>query len=132
MSCIPMIGGKLRKETSGADRSQAGGVCWGLDPVKEIGQTCGLNVSVRRLATSDRRMVTAVKSVCSTSKITQPGERNAKAIYRNRFAPQSVYVLHSARQRTDLYDRVGVGGSGQVREETAAERRSGSGNHGQY
>ena len=48
MSQDPKIGGKLRKETSGVDRSQAGCRCWGLDPVKEIGQTCGLNVIVRR------------------------------------------------------------------------------------
>ena len=48
MSQDPKIGGKLRKETSGADRSQAVSVWWGLDPVKEIGQTCELNVIVRR------------------------------------------------------------------------------------
>jgi hypothetical protein len=44
----PLIGGKLREKTSGADRSQAGYIWWGSDPVKEIGQTCGLNVIVRR------------------------------------------------------------------------------------
>ncbi len=41
-------GGKLREVTSGVDRSQAVFACWGADPVKEIGQTCGLNVIVRR------------------------------------------------------------------------------------
>jgi hypothetical protein len=50
MSYHPMIGGKLREKTSGADRSQAGYLCWGWDPVKEIGQTCGLNVIVRRVS----------------------------------------------------------------------------------
>ena len=84
MSQDPTIGGKLREETSGADRSQAGCCLWGIDPVKEIGQTCGLNVIVRRLATSNRSMVTAAKLVYSTWKFTQPGERNGKAIYRNR------------------------------------------------
>lgn len=44
----PVIGGKLREETSGVDRSQAGFCWWGNDPVKEISQTCGLNVIVRR------------------------------------------------------------------------------------
>jgi hypothetical protein len=39
MSYRPKIGGRLRKGTSGVDRSQAASVCWGLDPVKEIGQT---------------------------------------------------------------------------------------------
>ena len=48
MSHGPTVGGKLREATSGVDRSQAVLVCWGLDPVKEIGQTCGLNVIVRR------------------------------------------------------------------------------------
>jgi hypothetical protein len=48
MSYHPTIGGKLREETSGAGRSQAGCDCWGVDPVKEIGQTCELNVIVRR------------------------------------------------------------------------------------
>ena len=56
----PTIGGKLRR-TSGVDRSQAVSVYWGNDPVKEIGQTCGLNVIVRRKATSNRSMVTAAK-----------------------------------------------------------------------
>ena len=48
MSYRPTIGGKLREETSGVDRSQAGCRWWGLDPVKEISQTCGLNVIMRR------------------------------------------------------------------------------------
>ena len=47
VSC-PTVGGKLREETSGVDRSQAVSACWGFDPVKEIGQTCGLNVIMRR------------------------------------------------------------------------------------
>lgn len=48
MSHGPTVGGKLRKATSGVDRSQAGYSSWGMDPVKEIGQTCGLDVIVRR------------------------------------------------------------------------------------
>ena len=44
----PPMGGKLWEETSGVDRSQAGSCYWGSDPVKEIGQTCELNVIVRR------------------------------------------------------------------------------------
>src|SRR5579871_5320102 len=95
----PLIGGKLREETSGVDRSQAGCIGWGLDPVKEIGQTCGLNVIVRRVATSNRSMVTAAKLVYSTWKFTSPGERDGKTIYRNRFAPQPVHLLHSAGAR---------------------------------
>lgn len=48
MSHDPKIGGKLWEGTSGVDRSQAVSACWGTDPVKEIGQTCGLNVILRR------------------------------------------------------------------------------------
>jgi hypothetical protein len=48
MSHGPVFGGKLREATSGVDRSQAVCVCWGFDPVKEIGQTCESNVIVRR------------------------------------------------------------------------------------
>jgi hypothetical protein len=48
MSHALTVGGKLREATSGVDRSQAGSACWGIDPVKEIGQTCGLDVIVRR------------------------------------------------------------------------------------
>ena len=81
----PTIGGKLREETSGVDRSQAVSASWGIDPVKEIGQTCGLNVIMRRLATSNRSVVTAAKLVYSTWKfnqalLKQPGESDGKAI----------------------------------------------------
>jgi hypothetical protein len=66
MSYRPTIGGRLRKETSGVDRSQAVSRWWGSDPVEEIGQTCGLNVIMRRRATSHRSVVTAAKLVYST------------------------------------------------------------------
>jgi hypothetical protein len=48
MSHGPLVGGKLREATSGVDRSQAVHVSEASDLVKEIGQTCGLNVIVRR------------------------------------------------------------------------------------
>src|SRR5438270_5904356 len=132
MSYRPTIGGKFRKKTSGVDRSQAGSFWWGIDPVKEISQTCGLNVIMRRKATSDRSVVTAAKLVYSTWKFTQPGERNGKAIHRNRSAPQPVYLLHTIGEREDVLDGVGVGESGAVCEETAAGRRGGRGDHGQH
>ena len=50
MSQYPKIGGKLREGTSGVDRSQAVSESWGNDPVKEIGQTCGLKVILRRVS----------------------------------------------------------------------------------
>ena len=132
MSYHRMIGGKLREETSGVDRSQAGCAYWGSDPVEEIGQTCGLNVIVRRLATSNRSVVTAAKLVYSTWEFTQPGERNEKTIYRDRPAPQPVHLLHSIGQRQDVRDRVGAGGFGALGEEAAGHGRSGRGNHIQH
>src|SRR6266853_2692836 len=132
MSYRPRIGGKLRRETSGVDRSQAGSFWWGLDPVKEIGQTCGLNVIMRRMATSHRSVVTAAKLVYSTWKFTPPGERNGKAIYRNRLAPQPLHLLHPLGERADVFDGVGAGGCGEVRQEAAAHRRSGRGDYGQH
>ena len=132
MSYRPRIGGRLRKRTSGVDRSQAGCCWWGLEPVKEIGQTCGLNVIMRRIATSHRSVVTAAKLVYSTWKITRPGERNGKAIYRNRLAPQLLHVLHPFGKRADVFEGVEAGGSCEVREEAASQRRSSGGDHGQH
>jgi hypothetical protein len=90
MSCRPRIGGRLREETSAVDRPQAGSFWWGGDPVKEIGQTCGLNVIMRRIVTSDKSVVTAAKLVYSTWKFTGPGGEMEKRyigidLHRNRF-----------------------------------------------
>src|SRR5260370_27255155 len=132
MSYRPRIGGKLREETSGVDRSQVGWFGWGLDPIKEIGQTCGLNVIMRREAPSNRSVVTAAKLVYSTWKMTQPGERNGKAIYRNRLASQPVYLLHSIGERAELCDGVGAGSFGAVCVEAEAQRRGCRGDHVQH
>src|SRR5260370_34201733 len=129
MSYRPTIGGRLRKETSGVDRSQAGFACWGSDPVKEIGQTCGLNVIMRRTATSNRSVVTAAKLVYSAWKFTQPGERHGKAIYRDRFAPQPVHLMDSIGERADVFEGVGAGRAANVRQETSAHGRGGGGDH---
>src|SRR5436305_4816935 len=132
MSYRPTIGGRLRKEASGVDRSQAGLFRWGRDPVKEISQTCGLDVIMRRGATSDRSVVTAAKLVYSTWKFRQPGERNGKTIYRDRLASQPVHLLHAVGKRADVCDRVGAGGSVAVREEAAGDGRGGGGDHVQH
>src|SRR5215475_2832898 len=133
MSLAPTIGGRLRKGTSGVDRSQAGCECWGLDPEKEIGQTCGLNVIMRRRATSHRSVVTAAKLVYSTWKF-QPTRRgrHGKAIHWHRSASQPVHLLHPIGKREDLCDRVGSGGSDAVSEEATGHRRSGGGDYVEY
>src|SRR5215469_2599695 len=77
-------------------------------------------------------MVTAAKLVCSTWKINEPGERDGQTLYRNRVAPQPFHLLHSAGERTDVCYGMGTGRSGKVREEAAADGRSGRGNHGQH
>src|SRR6185436_5248062 len=132
MSRAPKIGGRLREETSGADRSQAVSAWWGSDPVKEIGQTCELDVIMRRQATSDRSVVTAVELVCSTWKFTPPGERHGKALYRNRLASQPVHLLPAVGKRTDVCDPVGAGEASAVCGEAAGDRRGGRGDHVQH
>src|SRR5580704_11123112 len=132
MSYRPTIGGRLRKKTSGVDRSQAGCCWWGSDPVKEIGQTCGLNVIVRREATSNRSVVTAAKLVYSTWKFRRPGESYGKPIYRDRSAPQPVHQLHSIGERADVFEGVGAEGFGNVRPETSVHRRNRGGDHRQH
>src|SRR5262252_1099317 len=132
MSYRLTIGGRLRKEASGVDRSQAVSGCWGLDPEEEIGQTCGLNVIMRRAATSHRSVVTAAKLVYSIWKFNPPGERNGKTIHRDRSASQSVHLLHSIGERADVCDGVGAGGFGTVCEEAAGQRRSGGRDYLEY
>src|SRR5437867_590705 len=87
---------------------------------------------MRRTATSHRSVVTAAKLVYSTWKFTQPGERNGKAIYRNRSAPQPIHLLHSIGERENVLERMGAGGSAAVCEEAAADRRGGCRNHRQH
>src|SRR5215469_4953634 len=87
---------------------------------------------MRRLATSNRSVVTAAKLVYSAWKFQRPGERHGKTLYRDRSASQSFHLLHSLGERADLRDGMGVGGSGEIRQEAAAERRSGGGNHVQH
>jgi hypothetical protein len=57
--------GRLQRETSGVDRSQAAMLFEAIDLVKEISQTCGRSATVRPKRTLDRRMVTAAKPVYS-------------------------------------------------------------------
>src|SRR5580704_15737925 len=132
MSYRPTIGGRLRERAPGVDRSQAACCFEANDLVKEIGQTCGLNVIMRRSTTSHRSVVTAAKLVYSTWKFRPPGERNAKTIYRDRLASQSVHLLHSVRKRQNLYNRVGAGRPAAVCKEIAAERRNRGGDHLQH
>src|SRR4029077_19261327 len=87
---------------------------------------------MRRRATSYRSVVTAAKLVYSTWKFTQPGERNGKALYRNRPASEPVHVLHSIGEREDIRHRVGAGGFDAVCEEAAGQRRSCGRDHVQH
>ena len=58
--------GRLREGTSGVDRSQAALMVWGVGPRRGDWSDLWLDVIVRRLATSDRSVVTAAKCVYST------------------------------------------------------------------
>jgi hypothetical protein len=112
MSYRPRIGGKLRKETSGADKSQATCSWWGADPV---GQTFGLNVVLTRLASADRSAVTGAKSVCFAwicpARIEERGKDISESI-----ASQPFYLLHPARKTGGHICRTGVPGISSLRD----------------
>src|SRR3954462_6278131 len=131
MSLAP-AGGKLRNRTSGVDRSQAALLIWGDRPREGDWSDLWLDVIMRRVATSDRRMVTAEEWVYSTWQFKrQPGERHGKTIYRNRPAPQPVHLLRAPAERAHLLKRMEPEGAGEIREEAAADRRSGGRDHRQ-
>src|SRR5678816_3853855 len=132
MSYRPTIGGRLRKRTSGVDRSQAGSFFWGIGPRQGDWSDLWLDVIMRRKATSDRSVVTAVKCVCSTWSSTQtPGERHGKTLHRNRFAPQPVHLLYAAGDGTDLPEAVEARRSAAIHQEATRQRRGSGRNHGQ-
>ncbi len=92
--------GRLRKRTSGVDRSQAACEMWGDRPRKGDWSDLWLDVIVRRTAISDRSLVTAAKYVYFTWQFNlRPGERHGEALYRNRFASQPIHLLPAAGKR---------------------------------
>jgi hypothetical protein len=89
MSLAPLRG-RLREGTSGVDRSQAACSVGALRPRKGDWSDLWLDVIVRRLATSDRRMVTAAECVYSTWQFQPGGEEMEKRyvgvdLHRNQF-----------------------------------------------
>ncbi len=50
----------------------------GLRPVEEIGQTCGLNVIMRREATSNRSVVTAAIGTATGSGVASGWKTNGR------------------------------------------------------
>jgi hypothetical protein len=126
----PLIGGRLRERTSGVGRPQAAFACWGIGPRKGDWSDLGLDVIVRRRATSNRRMVTAAKYVYSTWQFhSQPGEKHGEALYRDRSASQRVHVLPAIGKRQKLLKPVAAGRSAALCEEVAGQRRAGDGDH---
>src|SRR5690606_1056695 len=125
--------GRLRKRTSGVDRSQAAFGCWGDRPRKGDWSDLWLDVIMGRETTPNRSVVTAAKWVYSTWQFKQrPGERHGEAIYRDRPAPQPVHLLHPTGERADVRKRMEAGRLGEVGEEAAAERRGGRRDHRQH
>ncbi len=59
--------GRLQRETSGVDRSQAVHFCEANDLVKEISESCRRSATVRPERTLARRMVTAAKPVSANT-----------------------------------------------------------------
>jgi hypothetical protein len=86
MSLAPLRG-RLREETSGVDRSQAACSFGAFRPRKGDWSDLWLDVIVRRVATSDRRMVTAAECVYSTWQFQPGGEADGKTICGSGLAP---------------------------------------------
>src|SRR4051812_11841508 len=104
MSLAPACG-RLRKRSSGVDRSQAALFVWGDRPRKGDWSDLWLDVIMRRTATSDRRMVTAAKWVYSTWQFKrQPGESHGETIYWDRPTPQPVHLLRAVAERAELLE----------------------------
>jgi hypothetical protein len=103
---------KLRERGTslGVDRSQAACLCEAFDLVKEIGQTCDRSATVRPACrTLNRRMVTAAEPVYSTCSSTNRRSNASATTYRNRPAPQPVYVLRAIGKWPELFDGLEAG-----------------------
>src|SRR5690242_21870126 len=89
---------------------------------------------MRRLATSDRRLVTAAECVYSTWQYNPlpGGEADGKALCGSRLASQPIYGLFAFRKRQDISAGMEAASVAAVCEETASQRRGGGRGHGQY
>ena len=125
--------GRLRERTSGVDRSQAVHKFGANRPRKGDWSDLWLDVIMRRMATSNRSVVTAAKCVYSTWQFnSRPGERHGKTLYRDRFAPQPVHLLRAAAQRQELSKPMAVRKSATICEEVTAKRRTRGGDNREY
>src|SRR6266576_342218 len=115
--------GRLQRETSGVDRSQAAMVFEAFDLVKEISQTCGRSATVRPKRTLDRRMVTAAKPVYSAWFSTKRRKNGKHTTHWNRSTPELLHRLCPAGERKELPDRVEVGAVAEICGQAATQRR---------
>src|SRR5215469_1771354 len=124
--------GRLQRETSGVDRSQAAILFEAIDLVKEISQTCGRSATVRPKRTLDRRMVTAAQPVYSAWISTKRRRYGSHTTHWNRSTPELLHRLYPAGERKELLDRMEVGTIAEVRSQAATERRDRGRGHGQH
>src|SRR5215471_20460729 len=101
--------GRLQRETSGVDRSQAAWFFEAFDLVKEISQTCGRSATVRPERTLNRRMVTAAKPVYSAWFSTKRRRNGNDTTHRSGPAPELLHGMHPAGERKELRDRMETG-----------------------
>src|SRR5579883_2646300 len=123
MSLAPARG-RLREGTSGVDRSQAA-LCSGASrPRRGDWSDLWLDVIMRRLATSDRRMVTAAECVYSTWQFNPlpGGATRGEALCGSRLTPQPVHSMHALSRRPGVPAGVEAGSLVAICEETAADR----------
>src|SRR6516225_6481469 len=124
--------GRLQRETSGVDRSQAVYIGEAIDLVKEISQTGGRSATVRPERTLHRRMVTAAKPVYSARFSTKRRRNGNHTAHWNRSAPELLHGLYPAGEGKELRDRMEVGTVAEVCGQTTAERRGRGRSHRQH
>src|SRR5581483_3360583 len=125
--------GRLRERTPGVDRSQAALKTGANRPREGDWSDLWLDVIVRRLATSDRSVVTAAKYVYFTWQFNpRPGERHGEALYRNRLTSGPVHLLYTAGKRQKLSQPMAVKRPAELCEEVAARGPSRCGDHREH
>jgi len=106
--------------------------CGAIRPRQGDWSDLWLDVIVRRLATSNRTVVTAAKWVYSTWQFQTTRRRDGETVFGDRSASKQFHMLYPAGERQELSTGVETGGSAALRKEVAAIRRGRRGDDRQH
>src|SRR6267154_1532902 len=101
--------GRLREGTSRSRQVTGCIVLWGNRPRKGDWSDLWLDVIMRRLATSDRSVVTAAEWVYSNWEFPTTRRSDGKTLRGNRPAPQPVHLLRAFGKWPELSRRMETG-----------------------